>query len=210
MAAPYLGGLKIDAAQWVSTHAIRVRFTSSWGSACLYQLYAGRIRIGSTANPAERSIVGQLKPTAWPQFLQLVAVDPVERLTDYGPDLPLRPYNRVRITAAITDPDEDAAFVEVAAGTTVGGAVDEENILEKVPFKAEGNYSILTPPLEGSGEWNFEIATRDNRPLTGNRSAALALSATVLATPPDVRLSGGRRLSVSLAAGVATINWVNP
>lgn len=210
MAAPYLGGMKMTAAQWVSTHAVRVHFTSTWGTACVYQLYAGRSLIGSTTNPSERSIVGQLQPSTWPQFLQLVAVAPAQRLTDYGSSLPLRPYNRVRITAAITDPDGDAAFVELTGGTTPGGAVDDANVLDRIPFKTAGDYSITTAPLEGSGEWNFELATLDDKPPDGNRSTPLEVSATVLATPPDVSLSGGRRLSVALDAGVATITWVNP
>lgn len=207
--APFLGGFQVTSAAWISSHAIRVGFSTSYGASYLYQLYAGRTLIGATSSPSERSVVGQLQPSNWPQWLQLVAVAPDQRLTEYGANLPPRPYNRVKVRASVAGDTTDALYVELATGTEPEGAVDPGNVVERVLFDEDRVYELLTPPLEGSGLWNLELATRDDKPPDGNRGTPLELTATVLSTPPDVSLVAGQRFSVALDAGTATLNWTN-
>lgn len=211
MTAPYMGGFSIDSIGWLSAQAIAVRITSTYGTSYCYQLYAGRTLIGVTKSASGRVIVGQLEPSDWPQHLTVLAVDPANKLTDYGQYLPPRPYNRVRFTFSTASWPADARMIELSTGTAVGGAVDTANILERIPFSSDGIFEIYSPPMPGSGQWNFEVAGRDNRPNEGNRGTALAVSKTVLAHPPDVVLQeDGTRFTVAIAAGEATITFENP
>lgn len=207
MPAPYLGGLAITGAEWVGPSALSISFSTTWGNDYFYQLYAGRSLIGATSSRTQRKVVGQLVPTDWPQYLQLLAVDPADRDTDFGDDLPPRPYNRAKIQFQATSWPADSKSIEVRAGTEPGGDVDPENIVGRAVFNGNRPYAVLTEPLEGSGSWNLEVVGRDNRLLGGNEGESLPAEVEVLATPPDVALDPTtlRRFSANLASGVATI-----
>lgn len=205
---PSLGGLRILTAAYNGDTSIRVTFETTYADQ-LYQLYAGRLLIGATGDLSERSIVGQLVPSLYPQHLAIVAVDPAQRLTDYGDDLPKRPYNRVRIRFTTSGSASDIKFLDVVGSEVPNGVVVADNLIERVLFDTDRQYEVLTPPLPGTGNWDFEVFSRDDKPSDGNTGAALALTADVLAYPPDVALSEatGARLTVSVAAGVATIGF---
>lgn len=206
--APFAGGLAIMSIVWVSPTAIRCVFTTTYGTTYLYQLYAGRIRIGSTFDGSERAVVGQLQPSLYPQEITLLAVDPAERLTDYGAELPLRPYNRVRLRFNTVGFASDTKYIDVTGSMEPGGAVDDSNLINRVLYDVDRTYEVITPALSGTGNWDFEIFGRDDKPAEGNAGTALAVSADVLAIPPDVVLnSDGTRLSVSVDSGVATITF---
>lgn len=210
MTAPYMGGFKITGAGWLSSHAIVVLISTSYSNLYAYQLYAGRTLIG-TAAPGDRRIVGQLKPSAWPQHLTVLAVLPANRIIDYGRSLPLRPYNKARFTFNTASWPSDSKLIELTAGTAVGGVVDLANIVARVPFDTDGEFEIFSPPMPGSGTWNFEIAGRDYRPPEGNRGTALAVAANLLAHPPDVvPQADNSRFSVSVASGTAAVTFENP
>jgi hypothetical protein len=204
---PSLGGHQITKTQWTGPTAIRVDFVSSYAATRLYQLYAGRTRIGVTLDPLSRSVTGQLQPSLWPQQLQLVAVAPEDRFTDYGPSLPLRPYNRVKMRFSTSGWAADSRYVEAIAGTEPGGAPDEDNLIDRLIFDTNRTYEITSPPMPGSGEWNFEVRGRDSRPPDGNVGTALSVAREVLAHPPDVALRQGNRFAVSIEGGVATVSW---
>lgn len=211
MTAPYLGGFSITSVGWLSSQAIAVAFSSSYGSRYQYQLYAGRSLIGVTRGTGQRVVIGELEPSDWPQHLTLLAVRPAFSLVDYGRRLPLRPYNKARITFSTASWPDDAKLIELSAGTVPGGAVDAGNILERIFFDHDGEFEIFSPAMPGSGQWNFEVAGRDNRQPDGNRGTALAVSADLLAHPPDVVLQpDNTRFSVAVAAGVATVTFENP
>lgn len=211
MTAPYLGGTRITGAEWLSAAALAVRFTSTYGSTYLYQLYAGRSLAGTTASPTARQVVGQIAPSQWPQHLTLLAVEPSQRLTDYGALLPRRPYNKARLRFQTSGWPSDARSIDVLAGTTPGGAVDADNRIARVPFDTNRQYAILTPPMPGSGQWNFEVIGRDDTLPEGNAGTALALSAQLLAHPPDVALaSDGSRFGVSIENQQATVTFAYP
>ena len=198
---PFLGGLRMLDAAYTSPTAIRVTFSTTYTDQ-LYQLYAGRLLIGSTGDLSERAITGQLVPSLYPQHLTIVAVDPAERFTDYGDDLPKRPYNRVRLRFTTSGSPSDIEFLDVVGATVPDGAVDPDNLIERVLFDIDRQYEVLTPALPGTGNWAFEVFARDDKPADGNAGASLALDTDVLAYPPDVELAGdGTRFSVVIEAG---------
>lgn len=204
----YLGGFNLTSLSWAGTTAIRAAFTTTYGTSYLYQLYAGRKRIGVTADASDRVVLGQLQPSLYPQHLMLVAVDPADRFTDFGSQLPKRPFNTVRLRFSTSSWPADAKYIDITAGTVPGGAVDSDNLLTRILFDVDRQYEYVTPALSGSGTWNFEVFGRDSRRSEGNAGTALALSADVLAHPPDVALSSsGSRLTFSVAAGVATVGF---
>ena len=206
---PFLGGMRITSARWVGSHGLRVEFATSYGSAYHYQLYAGRTRIGVTTTRSQRAIVAHLQPSRWPQILQLVAVTDANRSTDYGNLLPRRAYNRVRVSAVLSDPS--ARTVELASGTEPGGSVDPSNVLRVEMYSGSHVYSMLSPPLAGSGTWHFELAGRDGTLGDGNRGTAIAASAAVVAMPPDVQLDfAGRRMAVAIDAQMAAVTFTEP
>lgn len=204
----YMGGLAIESLAWASTRALACRFRSNHTSRW-HHLYGGRSLIGSCA-PGQRLVIGQLVPARYPEHLTLLAVDLQDRTTDFGDDLPLRPYNRVRLRFTADGFPTDTEFLDITAGTVPGGAVDDGNRIGRLLFAGDRQYEFLTPPLEGTGEWNFEITARDNRPSSGNAGTAAAASQSVLAHPPDVPLSSRNRLSVAVAGGFATITATVP
>lgn len=203
----FLGGLRILDATYLSPLALQVTFESVYTDK-LYQLYAGRLRIGATGDLSERAVVGQLQPSLYPQHITIVAVDPADRLTDLGDDLPKRPYNRVRLRFTTSGSASDTKFFDVTGSTEPGGAVDDANLIDRIPFDIDRQYEVLTPPLPGSGEWDFEVFGRDDKPANGNAGTALALSAAVLAYPPDVALGDdGTRFNVEVSGGLATVTF---
>lgn len=208
--AAYLGGLRIlPPVRWISATALAVRFASSYGNRCFYQLYAGRELIGASGSRSARQLVAQLNPSAWPQVLQLVAVDPVDRLTDFGAALPSsRPYNRVRMTFATSSWPADAKFIDVTAGTVPGGAVDAANRIGRILFDTDRDFVFITDPLGPGGTWNFEAAGRDDKPSDGNLGDALEISQAIETSPQDVATdAAGKRLDVTIDAATATVTF---
>lgn len=208
MTAPYLGGLEITHAAMIGPGLVRVEFASTYSSDYHYQLYCGRSLVGVTQSPAERAVSGGIIPSLYPEHITVLAVDPASRLTDYGSDLPDRPYNRVKLTVDTTGFPADTKLLEVTGSTEPGGAVDTSNILATLPFDAAGVKSVITDPLSGSGTWSFEVAGRDNTAPDGNRGDPLELTAEILAYPPDLALQAdGYRFSVESDGTDLTISF---
>lgn len=211
VAGPLLGGFRIVSVEWATSNAIRVRFTTSYGSTYLYQLYAGRCLIGVTQSPLNRAIVGQLLPSDYPVPLQLVAVDRANILVDYGARLPPRPYNRVMISFDASGFPADSKWVDVTSSTAPGGAVDDDNLIAREEYDGDRSYTVLSEPLGGSGLWSFEAFGRDNKLTGGNKGAVLELSQTILAHPPDVVAdANGKRLTGTVAAGALSVDFTYP
>lgn len=207
-AEPFLGGLAWTACEWISAHAIRVSFSTTWSTAYVYQLYAGRRLIGVSVSPSARQVIGQLLPSRSPQVLTLLAVDPEDATTDFGSLLPPNAYNCVALGFTAAGMPSDTRWLEVTSGTTPGGAVSSSNVLALIPFDVDRSYEYTTDPLDGTGTWNFEIAARDNRPNNGNKGTALAISAAILSIPPDVDLrSDGSRFVLSITTQTLTVTF---
>ena len=211
MAAPYLGGMRITKARYVGQTSLLVSFNSSYGSTYVYQLYRGRTLVGVSRNPNGRSVVGRVPASDYPEHLTLLAVSPGKARTDYGSTLPLRPFNKARITfttAGYTDCDR----IEVSSGTVAGGAVDITNIQETLLFDTNRQYVVTTPPMNGgTGTWNYEVAGRDSTITAGNRGTALAVSLAIVSHPKDVQFdANGFRFTHALASQTLTITFTLP
>lgn len=206
--AAYLGGFAITGLDWLTSGTILVTFTTTY-TGRHHQLYAGRTLIGQTVNTTDTTLVANLRPSLYPQFLQLVSVAVAEQFTDYGETLPDRPYNVVRLTWE-TAGSSDTKYLEVTGSTDPGDVANR--LYQNVLFDADRKYVYTTEPLEGSGTWSFEVAGIDNKPAEGNRGTARTFQATgVLACPPDLVLYGdGDRLRSSTTDGLTTLTFNLP
>lgn len=207
MTAPYLGGHEITGAWWLGSHALNVEFTTTYASDYRYQVYVNRILSGATDTEDARSIIATAQPSLWPQEITLLAVDPANVLTDYGSVLPPRPYNQIRLNITASG-WTDAEYIEITSGTVPGGAVSTSNVIGRVLFGDNGAYTFVTDPLSGSGAWYFQVAGRDGTEPTGNRGTATAVSATILAHPPDFTpQDDGNRFSLAATGGNLEIEF---
>lgn len=202
----FLGGMTVSAVGWINPMTIYVDFVSQFTDGWLWQLYSNRSLIGCTRIPSERRIVGQIVAAALPAPLTLVRVDSANILTDYSQYLPARAWNRYRLNWTTSGMSADTDHFDVIEGTEPGGAIDATNILAKVPFQSDGEYTFELPPFEQNGDWEVGIVPRDNAIPLGNAGATSSQAVTVLACPPDVQFdASGKRLTVSIVAGVATV-----
>lgn len=207
MTAPYCGGHAITKILEEGPQTIRVLFTSTYGTDYLHQLYVNRSFVGVTDTTSDREIIATAVIADWPQEVQILAVDPGERFTDYGTDLPPRPYNQVKLSIT-TSGWTDAEMIEVTAGAAAGDAVDSENVIGRVLFDSNGAFTFISEPREGSGEHNFEIAGVDGTEPFGNRGTAEQVSVSIWAHPPDVEYQDdGTRFLVSATGGTLTIGF---
>lgn len=208
---PFTLGTQITAVVSLSDSSILVAFESAYEDLYLYQLYVGRTLVGVTDGPLDRQVAGQWWPALYPEEIQILAIDPSDRNTDYGSDLPDRPYNRVKITYSTAGMAADTETIEISSGTEPGGAVDEENLIARDFYRGSGTFSQVTEPLGPGGEWNFEVAGRDGTIPDGNRGTALELSATITAHPPDlVADPDGERFIVTADTGTLTLSYTLP
>lgn len=204
----YMGGHRITGASWIGPNAIAVQFAAS-DDGLFRQLYAGRTLIGVTTHPDDREVVGQLFHSEWPQDLILVAVESANRTTEYGDTFGVGPWNAVRIRVSTSSYPADAARLEITAGTSAGGAVDDANVLGQIIFEGDGTYEFQTQPLGDSGTWNLEVTPYDDK---GNAGTALATSVALISRAQDVVLQDDdtRLFDFSIAAQTLNLSVVLP
>jgi hypothetical protein len=207
MAAPYLGGLRITSLRWTNPTAIRADFVSTYGNLYQYQLYAGRTLIGSTVNTNERFIAAPVGVSLWPQFFAVLAVDPDNVLTDYGPHLPPRPYNKAEVSITTSGWPSDSRLVAIAWADEPGEAVNYANEVRQL-FYTDGSYTLTSEPIGPSGDYTFAAYGIDDKPENGNRGSVTSLTATLTTQPPDFALAtDGARFQVTATSGTATITY---
>lgn len=200
---PYLGGLKITSVIWDEPTVLRVDFESEHSTSTYHhQLYVGRQFVGVTENTQDRIVFGVVDDYGIPEEVTVLAVEAASQRVDHGSLLPDRPYARTYVTVVTSGWASDTSVIEVSAGTEPGGAVDTENIVGIKAFVANGTYTILTSPMNATGEWNLEVAGRDGTLPTGNRGTAVDVSVDLLVYPSDVVASeSGPRLTVTTDSG---------
>lgn len=201
MMAGFLGGFAVTHVGWSGPSAVEVRFATV-ETGFLYQLYAGRTRIGSTLLPNERRIVGQLFPDDTPTPLTVLRVDPADRLTDFGPQLPQWPWNRFRLTWSAASYPADTRYWDIHASPAAGEAIDGETLVGRVLFRGDGNYEFPAPPVATSGDWSYRVTPRDGTFPDGNAGTPGDISITALVPPPDVTPDNdGNRFTLSVSGG---------
>jgi len=209
MSGPFSGGHRITGISVEGPFALRVRFSTTYTDKC-HQVYIGRQLAGHTDSVSDTEIICSYVPSDWPEHgPQLLAVEPAYKLTDYGSLLPPRPYNSVKLTWTTSGWSPDTRFCEVTSGTEPAGAVDLENVLQRVLFDADRAYEFITDPLSGTGSWLFEIAGRDATLPGGNRGTAASIATSIYAHPPDVDFAadGYNRFEMAVAAGELTVTF---
>lgn len=203
----YMGGFRITDVAWSGSHAIRVTVETDYADRYL-QLYAGRRLIGVSESAGELSVTGQLQPAHCPHALTVLIVEEEDRLTDFGQQLPPRPYNQVDLDWSAASFPDDAKWFEITASTAADGAVDPDNILARVEFIGDGDYSFLADPINAPGDWSYRITSRDDAMPLGNPCDTPAEDTiALLPYPPDVAMDDGIRLQAAVADGELTVSF---
>lgn len=210
----FLGGMTIVDVGWVNPQVAYVDFVSQFDDGFLWQLYANRTLVGSTAIPSERRIYGQVPTSALPTPITLVRVDQDSVLVDYGPDLPHPPWlpcNSYNLNWTTASMPADTDHFDVIASRVAGAAIDLTNVLARVPFVVDGAFSFDLPPFETIGDWAVGIVPRDDAYPLGNPGATVQDTVSVMTPPPDVQFfEDGSRVQVEISGGVLTASFVYP
>ena len=212
---PYLGGFNITAIEWAGRNAVAVTvLPSSAYTDKLFQLYAGRQLVGCTSRPAETVVIGQVPAGQSACPLGIVVVEQIERFTDFGSILDLRPFNDYRLSwAAPVSPPADLHHFDIVAGTAPGEVYDVANVVARVPYQADRpSYSYVLPTFPTRGDWSLAVIARDDAQPLGNADGTPAeLVVPTIIYPldfePSVSNGGLRRFSHSVTAGVLSINY---
>lgn len=211
MSGPWLGGHRITNTSWEGPFALLVLFETTYTDMC-HQVYVGRTLAGFTESVSDRRVMCSAVPSDWPEEIQLVAVESADKATDYGDQLPPRPYNAVKLRWTTTGWSPNTQFSEITMSSEVGEPVDLTNVIAKVLFDTDRAYDYLTDPLPGTGEWDFEIAGRDATLPDGNRGTAASAAITIDAHPPDVGFAGDgyNRFELAGVGGELVVSFTEP
>lgn len=202
----FLGGFKITSLAWTGPTAIAVTIQTDYTDRYL-QLYAGRRLIGVTTGPGLLTVVGQLQSAHCPHDLMIVMCDAADHLTDFGQQLPLRPYNQFNLAWSASSYPADAKWFEITGCLVANGAVDPDNVIARVAYIGDGAYDFLLPPVTAPGDWTYALTPRDDAAPSGNAGTAAQLAKYALPYPPDILLSDDTRLTADVAAGVLTVSF---
>jgi hypothetical protein len=210
----FLGGMTPIAAGWVNPMVVYVDFVSQYDEGWLWQLYSNRTLIGATGIQSERRVYGQVVASDLPSPLTLVRVDHDNVLTDYGPFLPHPPWlpsNGYRMEWNSAGMSADTDHFDIIRSSAAGEAIDLTNVLGRVPFTGDGDYTFELPAFSENGTWAVGLVPRDGTFPLGNPGATVQESIIVATPPPDVVIQeDGSRFSVVIAGGILTANFVYP
>lgn len=203
----FLGGFEITAVRRVGLAAVRVDVATDYTNR-LFQLYAGRKLIGVSSTAGVTFVVGQLQLAHCPHALTVVMVTDADRLTDFGSQLPPRPFNQFQISWQADSFPADAKWFELAAATAVDGEVDPDNIIARVAYLGDGDYQFTLPPVDEPGAWQYRITPRDDAFPAGNAGTPVTIEKEIYPYPPDVAVdAAGTRLTASVDDGVLTVSF---
>ena len=207
----YVGGFDITEIGWAGASSVYVVINHGGAyTGHLFQLYAGRTLIGVTADVWETRIVGPLPIGGPASPLSVLAVDPVDRLTNVGPYLCRKPYNDFKLSWPDPgDPDSDTHHFDIVAGRNPGETYDLTNVVMRVPYTAgRAIYDITIPPFADSGDWHLAVVPRDNAQPLGNAGDETPLTIPALVYPPALQPQpNGRSFIPTLAAGSLSIDY---
>jgi len=195
---PTLGHCHITDARWIGPFDLRVAFATQHTTK-LHQLYVGRSLVACTETFGDSVLFAIVQPSLYPQHLTLLAVDPSEKATDFGADLPPRPFNRVKVGFSTIGWPADSKLIVMTAGDAPGDAVNPDNELLRIEHDIAREYEVIGPPMSGTGDWNLELVGEDN---VGNAGTATDFDQHVYAHPPDVAFADdGTRFTAQAVAG---------
>lgn len=211
---PYLGGFDIVNIEWAGRNAVAVTVAHAGiYDQKLFQLYAGRQLIGTSSLPGEVRVIGPVPAGQSACPLGIVVVDPIDRLTNFGPHLDLRPYNEYRLSwPAPEDPPADIHHFEIVAGSAPGEPYDVTNVVAKVPFQAGRLvYEYVLPTFPVRGDWSLAVVARDDAQPAGNAGSETEIVIPTIIYPLDFVTVAGpfglRRFTAELSAGVLSVTY---
>lgn len=205
-----MGGLRVLGLQWAGQHTLEAVISSNLVNR-FFQLYAGRKLVGVTETPLARRIRGQVMPTAIPAPMTVLAVTLADRLTNFGPLLPRRPWNRYRLDWEANSYPADSKFFDVTASLAAGEEVAPTNLIARVEYVGDIAYSFELPELTSGGLWKYTLTPRDNALPIGNAGTPATVEIAALVYPADVVLdANGNRFQVAVDEGVATLTFQYP
>jgi hypothetical protein len=204
----YLGGMTIVSAGWLGPQAVYVDFITQYevGDGWLFQLYANRTLVGATAWQDERRIIGQVLPSGVPTVLTLLRVDAEQITTDFGSIIPAGPWNRYQLRWSESGGSPDLHHWDITQGADAGDSPDPSNVIGRVPYYGDRDYSFVLPPFETPGTWKYAITPRDDAQPLGNAGTPVEVDVVAAVPPPDVAFEGEDtpRFTASIAGGVLT------
>jgi hypothetical protein len=201
----FLGGFRIAKMGLVGPQSVYCDIISAFTEGWVYQLYANRKLIGATREPNGRRIVGQLVGSISPAPLTVVRVENSQFDTDYGQSLPRAPWNRYALYWTVSG-SVGVHHFDIVRGVGPGDPVDDTNVLARVAFAGDGDYSF-EPDALPAGDWNFGIVPRSDSLPSGIAGTSLTSLVTVVLPPDDVAPdpATGRRFSVASVAGAVAV-----
>lgn len=200
----------ITGAVWLSSQALQVSFASHHTDRH-HQLYWGRKLVGVTTTTEQRTINGHIVPTSSPSPLQVVAVTADDIGTDFGQQLPERPYNRFELRWQAADLEADCERFAVFVPSSFGG--DPDSLHQCIEHHGDGTYLSDVPAVDRSGDWTYAVQPIDNaegdEPITeGNYGEATEITQRAKVYPPDVVLNAdGSRFTATAQDGTLTLQW---
>ncbi len=203
-----MGGLKITDMQWTGPHTLQVKFASKLLNR-FFQLYAGRRLVGVTESTTARRILGQLMPTRISAPMTVLAVTPSDRLTNFGPQLPRRPWNRYVLDWTADDYPADSRFFDLTSSPAADEEVSDSNLLARIEYVGDIAYSFDLPELTAGGLWKYRLTPRDNALPLGNAGTPQTVEVAALVYPADlVRNAAGERFTCEIEAGAVHLSFV--
>jgi hypothetical protein len=203
----YLGGQTIVAAGWLGPQSVYVDFDSDYTTGWQWQLYANRTLIGITRLTTDRRIVGQLVTSGVPAPLTLLRVPSADVMTDFGATIPSGAWNRYLLSWTASSSDADLDHWDITAGAAPGDEPDPANVIARVPYYGDRDYSFVLPGLSQPGTWKFAVTPRDNAKPLGNAGTPVVVTIVAAVPPPDLAFSGDARFTAAVAAGVLTASF---
>lgn len=205
-----MGGLKITDMRWVGPHTLQVKIATNLFNR-FFQLYAGRRLVGVTESTTARRILGQVMPTRISAPMTVLAVTPDDRLTDFGPQLPPRPWNRYRLDWSAASYPPDSRFFDLTSSPAAGEEVDEETVLARIEYFGDISYRFDLPELTEGGLWKYRLTPRDDALPQGNAGTSATVEIAALVYPADLVLDeDGNRFAVEVESGSLTASFTYP
>ena len=201
----------ITSSVWLASQALQVQFASAHADR-FHQLYLGRTLIGVTSTPVQRIVSGHVVPTASPSPLQVVSVTADDLTTDFGEQLPERPYNRFRLEWDAAGLDADTERFGVWVPTAFAASPDKLHLC--VESHGDGHYAADVPAVDQSGDWTYAVqpiddAAGDDPIAEGNYGQATEITVRAKVYPPNLVSNPDRTQFTQTAQnGTLTIEWV--
>ncbi|MES2793208.1 MAG: hypothetical protein V4719_26600 [Planctomycetota bacterium] len=202
-----LGEFTVEDISWAGRNALTVTIATAHTDRFV-QIYAGRKLVGVSNFAGQLSATGQVQPTHCPTPITVLIVDSADRATNFGSQLPRRPWNRFRIGWNAASFPTDSRWFAICASPAANEPVDYSLALARVAYLGDGSYGFELPAVNANGEWIYGVMPLDDAMPFGNAGTPAEMAVDALVYPPDVAIDeNGRRLTAAIADGVLNVGF---